>query len=89
MQPIPSGRIQSIPGFEPQLDAEIISGSDKFYLDPDGANARANVKGIAKLVSAPVHLYRTVSWGKDEKSRTTEGSVSSFYYNPARAPVTW
>ncbi len=40
--------MKSLPGFKPEIDAEIVFGGDWLYFDPDKSRARINFKGIAK-----------------------------------------
>jgi hypothetical protein len=42
--------MKSLPGFKPEIDAEIVFGGDWLYFDPDKSHARINFKGIAKYV---------------------------------------
>ncbi len=49
-QQAPSGTIKSVPGFKPEVDADVVFGGDWLYIDPDKSRARLNVKGIAKYV---------------------------------------
>ncbi|KID93458.1 Outer membrane protein, beta-barrel, partial [Metarhizium majus ARSEF 297] len=54
----PSGTIKSLPGFKPEVDAEIVFGGDWLYFDPDKSRARINFKGIAKTkFGAPFSFY--------------------------------
>ncbi|KAL6851329.1 hypothetical protein ACO1O0_008457 [Amphichorda felina] len=64
----PSGTIKSLPGFQPEVDADIIFGGDWLYFDPDKSHARLNFKGIAKTkAGAPFSFYYTGTITIDEK----------------------
>ncbi|KAL2807715.1 hypothetical protein BJX63DRAFT_436767 [Aspergillus granulosus] len=54
----PSGTIKSVPGFTPEIDAEVVFGGDWLYFDPDKKRARVNFKGIAKTkAGTPFSFY--------------------------------
>ncbi|KAI9785096.1 MAG: hypothetical protein M1816_000507 [Peltula sp. TS41687] len=44
----PTGRIESLEGFEPKINAKIVFGGDYFSYDHDKERGRVNLKGIAK-----------------------------------------
>ncbi|RDW80310.1 hypothetical protein BP6252_04948 [Coleophoma cylindrospora] len=57
-QQTPTGTMKSLPGFKPEIDAEIVFGGDWLYFDPDKSRARINFKGIAKTKSGvPFSFY--------------------------------
>jgi hypothetical protein len=57
----PSGTMKSLPGFTPEIDANIVFGGDWLYFDPDKSHARINFKGIAKYVlSRASHFLKPV-----------------------------
>ncbi|KAI1101540.1 hypothetical protein F4804DRAFT_294866 [Jackrogersella minutella] len=47
---IPSGTIQTVPGFEPAFKANVSFGADWLSLDSDLQHGRVDVKGIARTV---------------------------------------
>lgn len=49
-QEVPSGTIETVPGFEPAFRADVVFGGDWFSLDADGKYGRVNFRGIAKYV---------------------------------------
>ncbi|ORY03473.1 hypothetical protein BCR34DRAFT_667402 [Clohesyomyces aquaticus] len=64
----PTGTIKSVPGFKPEIDAEIVFGGDWLYFDPDKSHARVNFKGIAKTKEGvPFSFYYNGIVTIDEK----------------------
>ncbi|KAK2057593.1 hypothetical protein LY76DRAFT_515943 [Colletotrichum caudatum] len=45
---IPTGTIETVPGFEPAFKANVVFGADWMSFDPDGKFARVDLRGIAK-----------------------------------------
>ncbi|CAN8104618.1 unnamed protein product [Discula destructiva] len=45
---VPTGTIETVPGFEPAFKAKVTFGADWFSMDPDGKHGRVNFKGIAQ-----------------------------------------
>ncbi|KAJ5736901.1 uncharacterized protein N7483_002026 [Penicillium malachiteum] len=56
---VPSGTVETVPGFEPEFKAEIVFGGDWFVMDADGKHGRVNFRGIAKTDDGHVIDIRT------------------------------
>ncbi|KAL2831377.1 hypothetical protein BDW59DRAFT_130693 [Aspergillus cavernicola] len=56
---VPSGTVETAPGFEPAFSANIVFGGDWFSLDADGKHGRVNFRGIAKTDDGQVIDIRT------------------------------
>ncbi|KAK7920439.1 hypothetical protein PG985_008461 [Apiospora marii] len=47
-QEVPSGTVETVPGFEPAFKAVVTFGGDWFSMDADGKHGRVNFRGIAQ-----------------------------------------
>ncbi|KAG8163843.1 hypothetical protein KVR01_005761 [Diaporthe batatas] len=45
---VPTGTIETVPGFEPAFSAKVTFGGDWFSMDADGKHGRVNFRGIAQ-----------------------------------------
>ncbi|KAI9785104.1 MAG: hypothetical protein M1816_000515 [Peltula sp. TS41687] len=52
-----TGSIKSVEGFEPKVDAQIVSGGDWLYFDADKKHARINVEGVAKTTEGTAFKF--------------------------------
>lgn len=59
--PTPTGTLVSVPGFTPEINAQVVFGADHLYTDADGSKLRVNVSFILKYISKPVFSQSTVT----------------------------
>ncbi|KAI0157186.1 hypothetical protein GGR52DRAFT_577180 [Hypoxylon sp. FL1284] len=45
---IPTGTVETVPGFEPAFKAKVVFGADWLSFDPDDKHARIDLRGIAQ-----------------------------------------
>ncbi|KAI1746504.1 hypothetical protein F4782DRAFT_63849 [Xylaria castorea] len=55
---VPTGTIETVPGFEPAFKAKVVFGADWFTVDPDGSHSRIDLRGIARSESGHAIDFR-------------------------------
>lgn len=63
-QPFFSGRVDSVPGFEPKVSFDVVHGADWFHIDASKTHARPKVIAIAKDSNGIVSLEQSIQFGR-------------------------
>ncbi|RKU46354.1 hypothetical protein DL546_001778 [Coniochaeta pulveracea] len=80
---VPSGTIETVPGFEPAFKATVVFGADWFSTDADGKHGRVDFKGIATTEDGHVIDVRT----KGIIDMTAPAAAKVFTLQPDMASV--
>ncbi|KAK8037114.1 hypothetical protein PG991_001428 [Apiospora marii] len=83
-QEVPSGTVETVPGFEPAFKAVVTFGGDWFSMDADGKHGRVNFRGIAQTEDGQQIDVRT--FGIIDTSNPAASKVFNLHPDMATVP---